>query len=85
MTALIGMKEICQYMRRSEASVLMLIRTEEFPAIKVGGIWESDTEEIDLWRRGLIRKAHSKKRRERQTKKKEKYNGRKTDRSKVNF
>ena len=48
------MKSICQHMERSEATVLKLIRDESFPAVKIGGIWESDTMEITVWRRGKI-------------------------------
>lgn len=53
-TALIGMKSICQYLERSEATLLKLIRDEGFPAIKIGGIWESDVVEITAWRREKI-------------------------------
>lgn len=53
-TALVGMKEICGYMRRSEATVLELIRDCEFPAKKIRGCWESDTGLIDRWRREQI-------------------------------
>lgn len=48
-TALTGMKEICQYMSRSEVTVLKLIRDQDFPAKKIGGIWESDKELVDEW------------------------------------
>lgn len=54
MTALSGMKEICQYFRRSEATILALHREMGFPIKKMGGIWESDTELIDAWRREQI-------------------------------
>ncbi len=53
-TFLAGMKSICAYFDRSESTVLMLIRTEGFPARKIGGIWESDTIEIDKWRLNRI-------------------------------
>lgn len=62
MTALIGMKEICKYCQRSEPTILMLIRTQAFPADKFSGVWESDTELIDDWRREKIRNAMKKKR-----------------------
>lgn len=55
-TILSGMKEICLYMNRSEATVLKLIRERRFPANKIGGIWESDRDEIEAWRRGQIKK-----------------------------
>lgn len=54
MTALSGMKEIADYMRRSESTVLALIRDFDFPAKKIGGVWESDTELADAWRRKQI-------------------------------
>ena len=51
MTQLSGMKEICVYVRRSEATVLDWIRHLGLPAKKLnGGIWESDTNLIDEWR-----------------------------------
>lgn len=48
------MKEIASYVKRSEATVLNWIRNLGFPATKIGGSWESDTEFIDEWRRGQI-------------------------------
>lgn len=54
MTALSGMKEITAYVRRSESTVLTLIREFDFPAKKICGVWESDTEVVDNWRRRLI-------------------------------
>ncbi|MBI9092916.1 MAG: hypothetical protein JEZ12_27180 [Desulfobacterium sp.] len=57
MSGLTGMKDICNYMSRSESTVLMLIRDCDLPACKIGGgIWESDTELIDDWRKGQITK-----------------------------
>ena len=53
-TALSGMNEICQYVRRSPATVLNWIRTRDFPAKKIGGVWESDRVLVDEWKRGLI-------------------------------
>lgn len=53
-TALSGMSEICQYVRRSHDTVLNWIRTMDFPAKKIGGVWESDRVLIDEWRRGEI-------------------------------
>jgi hypothetical protein len=55
MAALIGMKEICNYVKKSEATVLYMIRVWGMPARKITGwVWESDTELIDNWRRALI-------------------------------
>lgn len=50
MPGLVGMKEICNYLRRSEATVLNMIRDMDLPARKVLGVWESDTGLIDEWR-----------------------------------
>jgi hypothetical protein len=55
MTELVGMKEICGHMKRSETTVLSLHRDMDFPMRKIGGVWESDTELIAEWRRGLIK------------------------------
>ncbi len=49
-----GMNEISQYVRRSHDTVLNWIRTRDFPAKKIGGVWESDRELIDDWRKGVI-------------------------------
>jgi hypothetical protein len=57
MAELSGMKQIRDYFNRSEATILQLIRQDEFPARKIAGIWESDTEEIDTWRKRQIRGA----------------------------
>jgi len=54
MAALLGMKEITEYVRRSDATVLALIRDFDFPAVKLVGIWESTTESIDEWRRRMV-------------------------------
>ena len=55
MTGLSGMKEIASYCKRSESTILKWIRELNFPAVKVrGGTWESDSTEIDVWRRSLI-------------------------------
>lgn len=56
-TALVGMAEIAGYMRRSEKTMLDLIRLEGFPARKIGGIWESDRVLADDWRRLRINQA----------------------------
>lgn len=50
MAKLIGMKQICNYVNRSEVTVLDWIRTMDFPALKVVGIYEADTDKIDRWR-----------------------------------
>ncbi|MHC1701504.1 MAG: hypothetical protein AB9900_11055 [Humidesulfovibrio sp.] len=53
-TALSGMTAICTYVGRSEKTVLDWIRFEAMPASKIGGVWESDKELIDDWRRKRI-------------------------------
>ena len=50
------MKEIARYVSRSESTILKWIRCYGFPACKVTGSWESDTEMIDEWRQKQIRK-----------------------------
>lgn len=59
-TALSGMNAIQDYCRSiqlasSAASLMQMIRDCGFPARKLGGIWESDKEEITIWRRKYIR------------------------------
>jgi hypothetical protein len=56
MPGLVTMNEICAHVRRSEATVLKLYWTSGFPMTKIGGSWESSTEDIDEWRRELIKK-----------------------------
>ena len=56
MSSLSGMKAICQHMKKSDVTILKLVREEGFPAKKIGGTWESDTELIDRWRRVKIAK-----------------------------
>lgn len=45
---------ICHYCNRSESTILIWIRTLDFPAVKITGSWESDTDLIDEWRKNLI-------------------------------
>ena len=56
MSGLVTMNEICKHVKRSEATVLKLYWTTGFPMTKIGGSWESSTEDIDEWRRELIKK-----------------------------
>ena len=49
-TGLSGMKAICTYCNRSEATILQWIREKKFPACKITGSWESDQQKIDAWR-----------------------------------
>jgi len=48
------MKRISQYCNRSESTILMWIRTLRFPAAKISGSWESDTDLVDEWRKKQI-------------------------------
>ncbi|MDL2226557.1 hypothetical protein LJB86_02740 [Deltaproteobacteria bacterium OttesenSCG-928-M10] len=59
--ALMGMKEICRYMGKSEPTIIRYIRVMGFPANKVSGVWVSDTELIKAWRHGLITRKKAKK------------------------
>lgn len=54
MAGLAGMKEISEYMKRSESTVRQWQRDLDLPIVKIGGSWEGDTEKIDEWRRGVI-------------------------------
>jgi len=47
---LTGMKEITAYARRSEATILTWVRDMDFPARKIGGVWESNTALVDQWK-----------------------------------
>jgi len=53
--ALEGMKAIEKYMNLSEDTILKRIREYDFPARKCGGIYVSDKEEIDQWRKRIAR------------------------------
>lgn len=50
MSGLSGMKSICKYCNRSESTIMQWIRLQGFPATKITGSWESDTDLIDKWR-----------------------------------
>lgn len=58
-TALSGMKSISVFCRSinlssSESSIINMIQACDFPARKIGGIWESDKAMIIEWRRRFI-------------------------------
>lgn len=44
-----GMKEISGYLRRSDETVLKMIRTRALPAKKILGNWVSSKEQLDEW------------------------------------
>jgi hypothetical protein len=48
------MKEITQHMQRSESTVLKLHYEQDLPIVRIGGIWESDTDEISKWHKQQI-------------------------------
>lgn len=67
-----GMKEICSYVNRSEATVINWIRAFDFPASKIGGgIWEADKVNIDKWRQARTAGKPVKKNKTRRTTQKE--------------
>lgn len=53
-TTLLGMKEIMDYTGRNRIIVMKWIENDNFPAVKVDGRWESDTDLIDEYRRRRI-------------------------------
>ncbi|MBU0994878.1 MAG: hypothetical protein KJ737_20495 [Proteobacteria bacterium] len=53
---LTGSKEIQGFVGRSWTIVYKWIKEKEFPAVKIDGIWESDSELILEWRKRQIMK-----------------------------
>jgi len=51
---LIGKKAIEKFTQRNWRVIKVLIETKGFPAVKLGGRWESDTELIRQWRKKQI-------------------------------
>lgn len=51
---LTGSKEIQSYVGRSWKTIYKWIKNKNFPAVKIDGIWESDTELIHEWRKKQI-------------------------------
>ena len=55
MAVLKGMIQIKNYAQRSEATVIDWWQTRGFPMAKIStGVWESDTDLIDAWRKAQI-------------------------------
>ena len=52
---LTGKKNICNFLGRSWDTVERWIREKGFPARKIDGVWESDSELITAWRQSLIK------------------------------
>jgi hypothetical protein len=51
MARLQGLKAIAAYENKSEKTLRKLIREENYPAVLIGGGYESNTEIIERWRR----------------------------------
>jgi excisionase family DNA binding protein len=51
LTELLTTKEIAQYLRLRPETVLRKVRSGEIPAIKIGGRFRFDKEQIDKWLR----------------------------------
>ena len=51
---LTGRKQIAEFVGRSWDAVLRWIYERNFPARKMGGVWESDEELVREWRRNQI-------------------------------
>jgi len=51
---LTGKKNICNFVGRSWKTVEEWIVCQDFPARKLNGVWESDSELITQWRRKKI-------------------------------
>jgi hypothetical protein len=51
-----GMKEIAQYVKRSESTVLAMHRGQDLPMVKVKGtgVWTSTKKSIDAWLEKLL-------------------------------
>jgi excisionase family DNA binding protein len=44
------MKELCNYLKISSATVYRLLKAGQLPAFKIGSDWRFNSEEIDAWR-----------------------------------
>jgi hypothetical protein len=61
MGILMGMAAIASHMGRTPSTVMSLIKQyRSLPIKKVGGVWESDTESIDTWKRRYFEGIESK-------------------------
>lgn len=59
MSALSGMDAISTYATRSANNIRLLVKNDNFPAVKIGGSWESDTGLIDKWRIWYVLQKHN--------------------------
>lgn len=61
MAGLTGMKAICAHEgNMSEPTILKWIREYDYPAEKVDGVWLSDTDLANDWRKKMITKGRQK-------------------------
>lgn len=51
-----GRREICEHVKRTWTTVVMLWETNGFPMSKLGGVWVSDTEAIKEWRNKALQR-----------------------------
>jgi len=56
-TRLLGMKEIAEYTGRSPKIVIKWSENDNFPAVKIDGQWESNTDLIDGYQLRRIERA----------------------------
>ena len=54
MSKLIGMKSITDHEKVSTVTLLAWIRELGYPARKAGGVWLSDTDSIEKWRKDFV-------------------------------
>lgn len=55
-TALLGTKQIADFVGRPWNTIKKMLTEHGFPAAKINGRWESDKELIGNWRRRMIEK-----------------------------
>lgn len=51
---LVGMEAIGFYCGRSSKIIKKLVKENNFPAIKICGRWESNTDLVDRWQHNLV-------------------------------
>ena len=56
-TALLTMQEITEYTGRNRATIKRWIKEDNFPAVKIDGRWESNTDLIGEFRRRRIERS----------------------------
>ena len=54
MSKLIGMKSITDHEKVSTVTILAWIHKLGYPARKAGGVWLSDTDSIEKWRKNFV-------------------------------